>query len=53
MAKYYIAAKRLDKDRKTTYVKKSKAYDDEWKANVFLKDSKKKHPKDDWHVIKD
>ena len=51
---YYIAVRRFDpKIRKTVYEKKSKAFKDEWDANVFLKKWKSKHPREEFRIIKE
>ena len=53
---YAIAAKRLVYDpklgrRKTEYARKSKVYDDRFKAEVFLKDWQRKHPHEEFTII--
>jgi len=49
---YAIAVKRLDRGlHRIIWEKKSRAYNDKFKAEVFLKDWKKKHPHEELAII--
>jgi len=49
---YAIATKRLDKKlHKTIWTRKSRIFHDKFKAEVFLKQFKKRYPHDELHII--